>query len=158
MSWKKTKDTGISCKKITNGKELARLCLKNDVISLTYIFQNYIDTCWKTYDDNPLFFPVHRVFTWMAGFRNTGVELDYINDDKFRRILENIMRGGPSSVCGYRCVRQGENKIRYRDILIWHGQSMSKFLPTGYFILLYYPKLTLEQFQILKLIVILVSY
>ena len=41
--------------KITNIKELTMLYLKNDVLSLTDIFQNYIDTCKKAYGINPLY-------------------------------------------------------------------------------------------------------
>ena len=39
--------------RITNIKELTMLYLKNDVLKLTDIFQNYIDTCKKTYGINP---------------------------------------------------------------------------------------------------------
>ena len=39
--------------KITNIKEITMLNLKNDVLLLTDIFQNYIDTCKKAYGINP---------------------------------------------------------------------------------------------------------
>ena len=40
--------------KITIGKELTMMYLKNDVLLLTDVFQNYIDTCEKAYGSNPL--------------------------------------------------------------------------------------------------------
>ena len=46
--------------KITNIKELTMLYLKNDVLLLTDIFQNYIDTCKKAYGINPLYSLVHH--------------------------------------------------------------------------------------------------
>ena len=83
--------------KITNLKELTMLYLKNDILLLTDIFQNFIDTCKKAYDINPLCSYSTPSFTWKAGLKITGVKLDYITDDKLRLLLENNMRGGPSS-------------------------------------------------------------
>ena len=62
--------------KITNLKELTMLYLKNDVLLLTDIFQNYIDTCKKTYGINPLYSYSTTSFTWKAGLKMTGVKLD----------------------------------------------------------------------------------
>ena len=84
--------------KINNLKELTMLYLKNDVLLLTDIFQNYIDTCKKAYGINPLYSYSTPSFTLKAGLKMTGVKLDYITDDKLMLLLENIMRGRPSSV------------------------------------------------------------
>ena len=81
---------------ITNLKELTMLYLKNDVLLLTDILQNFIDTCKKAYAINPLYSYSTPSFTWKAGLKMTGVKLDYITDDKLRLLLENNMRGGPS--------------------------------------------------------------
>ena len=62
--------------KITNLKELTMLYLKNDVLLLTDIFQNYIDTCKKAYGINPLYSYSTSSFTWKAGLKMTGVKLD----------------------------------------------------------------------------------
>ena len=83
--------------KITNIKEITMFYLKNDVLLLTDIFQNYIDTCKKAYGINPLYSYSTPSFTWKAGLKMTGVKLDYITDDKLRLLLENNLRGGPSS-------------------------------------------------------------
>ena len=97
-------------KKITNLKELIMLYLKKDVLLLTDIFQNYIDTFKKAYGINPLYSYSTPSLTWKAGLKMTGVKLDYITDDKLRLLLENNMRGGPSSCMGNRYVKRGEKK------------------------------------------------
>ena len=119
--------------KITNLKELTMLYLKIDVLLLTDIFQNYTDTCKKAYGINPLYSYSTPSFTWKAGLKRTGVKLDYITDDKLRLLLENNMRGGPSSCMGNRYVKRGERKIVYEDVNNLYGWSMSQYLPTGDF-------------------------
>ena len=119
--------------KITNLKELTMLYLKNDVLLLTDIFQNYIDTCKKAYGNNPLYSYSTPSFTWKAGLKMTGVTLDYITDDQLRLLLENNMRGGPSSCMGSRYVKRGERKIVQEDMNNLYGWSMSQYLPTGDF-------------------------
>ena len=119
--------------KIINLKELTMLYLKNDVLLLTDIFQNYIDTCKKAYGINPLYSYSTPSFTWKAGLKMTGVKLDYITDDKLRLLLENNMRGGPSACMGNRHVKKGERKIVYEDVNNLYGWSMSQYLATGDF-------------------------
>ena len=119
--------------KITNLKELTMLYLKNDVLLLTDIFQNYIDTCKTAYGINPLYSYSTSSFTWKAGLKMTGVKLGYITDDKLRLLLENNMRGGPSACMGRRYVKRGERKIVYEDVNNLYGWSMSQYLPTGDF-------------------------
>ena len=102
--------------KITNLKELTMLYLKNDVLLLTDIFQNYIDTCKKAYGINPINSYSTPSFTWKAGLKMNGVTLEYITDDKLRSLLENIMRGGPSACMGNRYVKRGERNIVYEDM------------------------------------------
>ena len=118
---------------ITNLKESTMLYLKNDVLLLTDIFQNYVDTCKKAYGINPLYSYSTPSFTWKAGLKMTGVQLDYITDDKLRLLLENNMRGGPSACMGSRYVKRGERKIVYEDLNNLFGWSMSQYLPTGDF-------------------------
>ena len=119
--------------KITNLKELTMLYLKNDVLLLTDIFQNYVDTCKKAYGINPLYSYSTPSFTWKAGLKITRIKLDSITDDKLRLLLENNMRGGPSSCMGSRYVKRGERKIVYEDMNNLYGWSMSQYLPTGDF-------------------------
>ena len=83
---------------------------KNDVLLLTDMFQKYIDKCKSTNGINPLYSFSTPNFTWKAGSKHTGVQIDYITDDKLRLLLENNMRGTPSSCMGNRYVEQGERK------------------------------------------------
>ena len=119
--------------KITNLKELTMLYLKNDVLLLTDIFQNYIDTCKTAYGINPLYSYSTPSFTWKAGLKMTGLKLAYITDDKLRLLLENNMRGGPSACMGSRYVKRGERKTVDEDLINLYGWSMSQYLPTGDF-------------------------
>ena len=110
------------------------LYLKNDVLLLTDIFQNYIDTCKKSYGINPLYSYSTPSFTWKGGLKLTGVELDYITDDKLRLSLGNNIRGGPPSSCmGNRYVKRGERKIVNEDMNNLYGWSMSQYVSTGDF-------------------------
>ena len=92
------------------------LYLKKDVLLLTDISQNYIDTCKKAYGINPLCSYSTPSLTWKAGLKMTGVKLDHITDDKLRILLEKNMRGGPSSCMGNRYIKRGERKIVYEDM------------------------------------------
>ena len=72
--------------KTPTGKEVTRLYLKNYVFILTYILQSNQDTCKSAYSFNCFFliaYPVSR-----GKLIITGVELQNINDDKFRFYLE----------------------------------------------------------------------
>ena len=86
------------------------LCLKNCVLLVTDIFQNFIEICKKAYGIHPIFSYSIPSFTWKAGPKMTGLKLEYTSDDKLRLLLENNMRGGPSSCMGNRYVKRGERK------------------------------------------------
>ena len=130
---KKRTQANIVKNKITNLKELTMLNLKNDVLLLTDIFQNYIDTCKKPHSINPLYSYSTSSFKWKAGLKITGVTLDYITDDELRLLLEKNMRGGANACMGNRYVKRGERKIVYEDMTKFYGWSMSQYLPTGNF-------------------------
>ena len=63
----------------------------------------------------------------------TGVKLDYITDDELSLLLENNMRGGPSSCMGNRYVKRRDTKRVFEDLNNLYGWSMSQYLPTGDF-------------------------
>ena len=106
------------------------LYLKNDVLLVTDIFQNYLDTCKKAYGINPFYSYITPSFTWTAGLKMTGVKLDYITDDKRRLLLGNNMRRGPSSCMCNRHVKRGKRKTVFEDMTILYGCRMSQYLPT----------------------------
>ena len=91
------------------------------MLLLTDIFQNFLDTCNKASGINPLYSYSIPSFTWKAGLKMTGVKLDFIIDNKIRLLLENNMRGGPSSCMGNRYVKRGDGKIVYEDIYNLYG-------------------------------------
>ena len=103
------------------------------MLFLTDIFQNYIDTCKKTYGNNPRYFYSTPSFTGKVGLKMTGVKLDYISDDKLRLLIKKNMRRGPSSCMGNQYVKRGNRKIVYEDMNALYGWSMSQSLPTGDF-------------------------
>ena len=119
--------------KVTKLKELTMLYLKIDVLFLTDIFQNYVDTCKKTYGINPFYSYSTPSFTWKAGLKMTGVNLIYIIDDQLRILLENNMRGGPSSCMSSRYVEREERRIVNEDMNNLYGWNMSQYLPSGDF-------------------------
>ena len=58
----------------------------------------------------------------------------HLTDDKFSLLLENNMRGGPSSCVGKRHVKRTERKLLYDDMKKLYGWSMSQQLPTTDFL------------------------
>ena len=64
----------------------------------------------------------------------TNIKLDFIKCKELLLLLENNIRGGISSVKGYRHVQSDENKqILYIDANNLYGWAMSQYLPTGEF-------------------------
>ena len=108
------------------------LYLKNDVLLLTDTFQVFIVLGKSAFGICFLWSYGTTSFTWKVGFKMTGLELDYIKDDKISFSLENSRRGGTSSVLCNRHVKQRE-KIAYGIIDNLYGWSMSKCLPTRNF-------------------------
>ena len=62
------------------------LYLKIDVLLLTDIFQDYIDTYKSVYGINPFYSDSTPSFTRRAGLKYIGVKLDYITADKLKII------------------------------------------------------------------------
>ena len=79
---------------------------------------------------NPLYCVSLPGYTWECGLKYTGINLQTLQDRDLILILENIIRGGISSVMGDRCVKSDENKkILYMDATNFCGHSMIQFLP-----------------------------
>ena len=62
----------------------------------------------------------------------TGVNIEYVFDDKLRLLLENYMRCGPSFCMSNRHVKlTTEKKLLYENLNNLYDWSMSQNLPTG---------------------------
>ena len=79
---------------------------------------------------NPLYCVSLPGYTWEFGLKNTGINLQTLQDKDLILTLENNIRGGISSVMGDRYVESKENKeILYIDSINLYGHSMSQPLP-----------------------------
>ena len=93
-----------------NGEELTKLYLKSDVILLTCVFQKFVKASNNDFDINPLYCVNFPGFTWQCGLKNTDKKLQTVKEKDMIRLLENIIRGGMSSVMGDRNVKSDETK------------------------------------------------
>ena len=101
---------------ITTTQELTELYLKIDVLQLTDVFENFVETSTLMYDINPLYSYSLPGYTWKAGLKLTKIKLDFIKDKQLLLLLENNIRGGISRVMGPRYIESNENtKLLYID-------------------------------------------
>ena len=124
----------IDKNKIENGRELTMLYLKRDVLQLTDVFENFVESSAREYKINLLYSYSLPGYTWKAGLKLTNIKLVYIKCKEVLLLLENNIRGGISSVMGNRHVQSDEHKqILYIDANNLNGWAMSQYLPTGEF-------------------------
>ena len=124
----------IDKNKNKNGRELTMLYLKMDVLQLTDVFENFVESSTREYKTNPLYSYSLPGYTWKAGLKLTDIKLDFIKEKELLLLLENNIRGGISSVMGDRHVQSDETKqILYIDANNLYGWAMSQYLPTGEF-------------------------
>ena len=115
--------------------------LKRDILQLTDIFENFVQTSTEEYGINPLYSFSAPGYTWKAGFKLINIKLDFIKDKHLLLLLENNIRGGISSVMGDRFVESNENEqILYIDANDLYGWAMSQYLATGTLEKLYFPQ------------------
>ena len=107
---------------------------KMDVLQLTDVFENSVQTSIEEYGINPLYSYSLPGYTWKAGLKLTNIKLDFIKDKEFLLLLENNVRGGISSVMGPRYNESDENtKLLYIDANNLYGWAMNQYLPPGDF-------------------------
>ena len=117
------------------------LYLKMDVLQLTDVFENFVETSTLMYGINPLYSYSLPGYTWKAGLKLTKIKLDFIKDKQLLLLLENNIRGGISSVMGPRFIESNENtKLLYIDANNLYGWAMSQYLPTSEFEKLDFPE------------------
>ena len=110
------------------------LYLKNDVIILTDVFQNYINTCKSEFGFNPFYFCSVSSFTKKAGLKYTRVGLDFITVGKDRILLEKSVRGDAAPVSGNLYVQRSDTgKIHFWEIININETGMCQYLPTRNF-------------------------
>ena len=96
-----------------NGEELTEIYLKSDVLFLACVFEKFIKTSVNEYGINHLYCVSLPGYTWQCGLKYTGINLQTLLDKDMILLLENIERGGISSVMGDRYVISDENKKNY---------------------------------------------
>ena len=117
------------------------LYLKMDVLQLTDIFENFVQTSTEEYGINPEYSFSAPRYTWKAGLKLTNIKLDFIKDKHLLLLLENKTLVELSSIMGDRFVESNDNKqILYIDANNLYGWAMSQYLPTGTFEKLYFPQ------------------
>ena len=115
---------------IKNGEELTEIYLKSDVLLLACVFEKFIKVSINEFKINPLYCVSLPGYTWQCGLKNTGINLQTLQDKDMILLLENNIRGGISSVMGYRYIKSDENgKVLYFDANNLYGHSMSEPLP-----------------------------
>ena len=144
----------IDKNKIKNERELTMLYLKMDVLQFADVFENFVESSTREYKINLLYSYSLPGYTWKAGLKLTNMKLIFIKNKDLLLLLENIIRGGISSVMGDRFVESNENKqILYIDANNLYGWAMSQYLPTSEFEKLQLPEeYILEQIVDLKFI------
>ena len=94
-----------------NGEELTNLYLKSGVILLADIFAKFFKVSINEFDFNPLYCVSLPGYTWQFGLKYTDIRLQTLEDKELIMALENKIRGGISSVMGFRFVIHMKIKI-----------------------------------------------
>ena len=105
----KTKEI-IKLLKIKKGEERTYLYLKNDALILTCVFEKIIKVSVNEFGINPLYCVSLPGYTWECGFKNTGTNLQTLQNKDLILTHENNIRGGINSVMRDRYVKSDENK------------------------------------------------
>ena len=115
---------------VKNGQKLTEIYLKSDVLLLACVFEKFIKVSVNEFGINPLYCVSLPGYTWQCGLKHTGRDLQTLQDKDMILLLENNIRGGISSVMGYRYIKSDDNKkILYIDANNLYGHSMSQPLP-----------------------------
>ena len=91
------------------------MCLRNSV---------------NEFENNPLYCVSFPGYTWQCGLKNTGINLQTLQNKDMSLLIEIKIGGGISSIMSDRYVKSIENKkILYIDANNLYGHSMSQYLP-----------------------------
>ena len=115
---------------IKSGEELTKIYLKSDVFLLADVFEKFIKISIEQNGINPLYCVSLPGYTWQCGMKYTDIKLRTLQDKDLNLTLENIIRGGISSVKVDRYVKSDESKkILYIDANNLYGWAMREYLP-----------------------------
>ena len=113
-----------------DGEELTRLYCKSGVILLADVFEKFVKVSTEEYKINPLYCVSLPGYTYQCALKYIDIKLQTLRNKVLILLMENIIRGGISSVMGDRFVKSDENKkILYMDATNLYGHSMSQMLP-----------------------------
>ena len=117
------------------------LYLKSDVLLLSDVFENFRKTCLKHYKLDPAHYYTSPGLAWDACLKETGQELQLLNDYDMLMMFEKGIRGGISHIS--KRYAKANNKymkdynpdeessyIQYLDANNLYGWAMSQQLPT----------------------------
>ena len=90
---------------IKNGEKLTKVYLKNDVLLLADVFENFIKASLEEFDVIPSNCVSLPGYTWQCGVKCTGIQLETLQDKELFLGLEKNNRSGISSVVGDRYVK-----------------------------------------------------
>ena len=115
---------------IKDGEQLTKLYCKSDVILLADVFEKFVKVSTEENKINPLYCVSLPGYTYQCALKYTNIKLQTLQDKDLNLLIENIIRGGISSVMGDRYVKSDENyKILHIDATNLYGHSMSQSLP-----------------------------
>ena len=119
--------------------------LKNDVLLLADVYENFRTMCLKSYGLDPAHFYTTPGLSFQACLKMTGVKLDLFTDADMHLFLENSLRGGVSVISSRYAKADNSytndgvdetlpaSYIAYLDANNLYGHAMSQSLPTSGF-------------------------
>ena len=112
------------------GEELTGIYLKSDVLLLTCVLEKFSKVSVNEFGINLLYCVGLPDYTRQCGLKFTGINLQTLQDKDMILLIENIIRGGISSVMSDRYIKSDDNKkILYIDANNLYAHSMSQPLP-----------------------------